>query len=143
MQIVIINNKRILIKDNDEQLDISDEKIIQYTGIFYKPKEENRISIYDVDIVETKFIGKVETYRAASDEITGIYIVPLYLLDKEWIKIGNYVSPKNKYFLYPHLLMLPGKYYHYYPLYFLHTCEPAYLNEFTNITKTIDLHYIA
>ena len=142
MKIITKGNNRILIKDNNEQVNISDEKIIQYTGIFYMSKLTG-ISIYDIDQIETRFIGKVETYRADSDGITGIYVVPLYLWDKEWIKISNYDSPKNKYFLYPHLLMLPGKHYNYYPLYFLHTCEHANLNEFTNVKKTIELPYMS
>ena len=145
MKIITKGNNRILIKDNEEELDISDEKIIQYTGIHYKSKK-NAVNIYDMDQIESRFIGKIETCRGDSEGTTGIYVAPLYLWNNEnfeWIKISNYDSPKNKYFLYPHLLMLPGKHYNYYPLYFLHTCEPANLNEFTNIIKTIELPYMS
>lgn len=141
MQIIIKNNTRILIKENKDELDISDGTIIEYTGIHYKPKLDG-INIYDIDECEARFIGKIETNRGDSDGITGIYVVPLYMWNLEWIKIVNYEPPKNKYFLYPHLLMLPDKYYHHQPLYFLHTCEKSDLNEFTNITKMIDLDYI-
>ena len=142
MEIIIKDDRRILIKDNNEELDISDGSIIQYTGIHYKCKK-NIINIYDIDEFESRFIGKVDTYRADSKGISGIYIVPLFLWDNEnfeWIKITNYEQPKNKYFLYPHLLMLPDKYYHHQPLYFLHTCELSKLHE--DITKTIELEFM-
>jgi hypothetical protein len=141
MHIIIKNDRRILIKDNNEELDISDGTIIEYTGMNYKPKLDG-INIYDIDECETKFIGKIETNRGDSDGITGIYVVPLYMWNLEWIKISNYQPPKNKYFLYPHLLMLPDKYYHYYPLYFLHTCETVTLDKVNNITSTIKLDFI-
>lgn len=144
MNIIIKDNRRILIKDSNEELDISNGSIIQYTGMNYKAKL-NGINIYDIDEIEAKFIGKIETERGDSEGITGIYVMPLYLWNNElfeWIKISNYSAPKNKYFLYPHLLMLSGKYYNYYPLYGLHTCEPADLKNFTNITKTIALEFM-
>jgi hypothetical protein len=141
MRIIIKDNRRILIKDNNEELEINNGSIIEYMGMNYKPKLDG-INIYDIDECETRFIGKIETDRAVSEEITGIYVLPLYMWDLEWIKISNYQTPKNKYFLYPHLLMLPDKYYHYYPLYFLHTCEAAKLDKLNNITKTIALEFM-
>jgi hypothetical protein len=51
------------------------------------------------------------------------------------MKINDYERPSEKYFLYPHLLMLPETYYHSKPLYFLHTCENRSLSDFNNITK--------
>lgn len=141
MQIIIKNYQRILINDNKE-LDISDGKIIQYTGIYYKPKNK----FFEIIEIETKFIGKIESQRAHANEPIGIYIIPLYMWNNknfEWMRITNYEAPKNKYFLYPHLLMLPNNYYHNQPLYFLHTCEETNVINFNNITKTIDLHYMS
>ena len=141
MQIIIKNNQRILINEH-KQIDISDEKIIKYTGIYYKPKNQ----FFEMIEIETKFIGKIESQRGNADGPTGIYIIPLYMRNYtnfEWMRILNYEAPKNKYFLYPHLLMLPNNYYHNQPLYFLHTCEEVNVNEFNNITKTIDLHYMS
>jgi hypothetical protein len=60
-------------------------------------------------------------------------------MNYEWNKIDNYSPPKQKYFLYPHLLMLPGEYYNFHPLYYLHTCENKSLDEFKNINKFISL----
>ena len=92
--------------------------------------------------IENTFVGIVETYRADISGPTGIYVAPLYMYEKEtdeWLKIENYEKPIKKYFLYPHLLMLPGKYYHYKPLYFLHTCENIDINDFSNVTKPVYL----
>lgn len=147
MKITSKNNKRILVykdKKNKKKVDISDGNIIQYTGIYYKSKTNNS-DIYTLNESKTKFIGKIITNRGDSIGITGIYIEPLYMLDKnicEWVKINNYEPPKNKYFFYPHLLMLPDKYYHHKPLYFLHTCEQSDLSDFFYVNKTIDLDYI-
>ena len=141
MRIITKDNKRILIKDDATVVDVSDGCIIQYTAIHYVPKNH----LYEINEVETRFIGKIETERSNQTETTGIYIIPLYVwLNKtfEFVRITNYSAPKNKYFLYPHLLMLPEKRYHYQPIYFLHTVEPANLKNYTNVTKTIDLDYI-
>jgi len=45
-------NNRILIKDNDEKVNISDGQIIQYTGIYYKTIN----NIIDLVEIETTFI---------------------------------------------------------------------------------------
>ena len=144
MKIIIKNNKRILVNYDKKEVDISDDTIIEYIGIYYKPKT-NSVNIQDINVSECRFIGKIEISKKDKVETIGIYIMPLYLWDKatfEWVKINNYEPPKNKYFLYPHLLMLPDKYYHHRPLYFLHTCKQIDLSKFTNVTKTINLHYI-
>lgn len=141
MRIVQKENHRILIKDDATVVDISDGHIIKYMGIYYTPKNK----YYEIHEEETYFIGKIETQRANETEITGIYVVPLYLWNKktfEWIKITNYEPPKNKYFLYPHLLMLPYRTCHYQPIYLMETCETANLNDYEKIIKTIDLDYI-
>ena len=145
MQIVIKNNNRILEKDNREEVYINDNNIIEYTGIYYKNSTESTIPINHINLesIEISFIGMVECIRSNwEDGITGIYVKPLYIwnkVDNEWNKIINYKNPTSKYFLYPHLLMLPNMYYHYKPLYFLHTCENKYLDDFTNIQKTFTL----
>jgi hypothetical protein len=146
MKIVVENihtvvSKRVLINDNEQRIDISDDSIIQYTGIYYKEMNDivNRIEI------ETTFIGIVEgeKFNLNSGGIKGIYVKPLYiwdLINSEWKKIINYKKPTTKYFFYPHLLCLPD---HTYggnkPLYFLHTCENTNLVEFSNIINTFQI----
>ena len=126
---IISNNKRMLVKDNNKIIDICDGQIIQYTATFYKNN------------IETEFIGIVETQRSKLSEITGIYVNPLYIwYENEWYKIINLESPTQKYFNYPHLLMLPQHDYIYHPQYFLHTCENRSLNDFVNITNTLDIN---
>lgn len=152
MKIIIENNNRILIKDNFLKINMNDGNIIQYTGIYYtpikdndKPKDNDTPKDNDKPVeIETTFIGIIEgeKYRYNSG-IFGIYIKPLYILDiinNEWLKIINYKEPKEKYFLYPHLLVLPEYSYNYcYHLRFLQTCENIDLDKFINITKTFDL----
>jgi signal peptidase I len=140
MKIVIKDNNRVLEQDDTNDLIINDGDIIMYLGIYHK-------KIFDIvdDIIEiqTRFIGQIYTYRADTDGITGIYIVPLYIwnnINSEWHKIVDYQVPTTNYFLYPHLLMLPGKDYHYKPIYTLHTCENCDLDNYKDITKTFCLH---
>ena len=132
-------NIRILLKDNDEKVNISDNQIVQYTGIYYK----NINSIVDFVEIQTIFIGKVLSDRYRYDTgITGIYLEPLYIWDiqnNEWNKIIDYKPPEKKYFFYPHLLLLQNYYYNFHPLYFLETCENKKLEDFNNITKTFKL----
>ena len=60
MKIIIDNKKqRILVKDNDDEIDISNGQIIQYTGIYYK----NFDDILNISYIETTFIGIVEKDR--------------------------------------------------------------------------------
>ena len=134
MEIIIKNNEHLLIKDNNELVNISDNCIIEYTGIYYK-------TLNDItEEIETTFIGSIECKRITDYEIIGIYINPLYILhENEWKKIANYKLPENKYFLYPHLLILPKYHYHYKPLYFLHTCKNNFLYNFRHITETFNL----
>jgi hypothetical protein len=141
MRIVKKENHRILIKDDATIVDISDKQIIQYNAIHYMSKNKS----YEINEVETRFIGKIETERANGAETTGIYIVPMYVWSNqtfEWLKITNYEPPRNKYFFYPHLLMLPDTRYHYQPLYLIHTCESANLKDYEKITKTTELDYL-
>ena len=139
MKIIMENNVRILVKDNNDTININNGKIIKYTGIYYKKKSQK---IIDYDEIQTKFIGIIETERYRYDEgIMGIYVKPLYIEMDEWHKVINYKEPK-KYFFYPHLLMLPEKYYHFHPLYFLDTCENVLLEDFNHITKTFILDEI-
>jgi hypothetical protein len=137
MEIIIKNNNRTLIKENGIEININDGSIIQYTGIYYK----NINDLQNISYIETTFIGIVETHRYKYDSgITGIYIRPLYiLLDDEWHKIINFKNPVEKYFLYPHLLMLPDHNYTYRPLHYFHTCINASLHDYVNINKTLEL----
>ena len=140
MEIKKYNNKRILIKENLDIINISANEIIEYTGIFYK---KNINLLYSYDEIETKFIGKIDCDRFRFDTgITGIYINPLLIWDihsNEWLKIINYKFPSQKYFLYPHLIMLPNTYYHYKPLYFMDTCINKNINEYKHIYKYLCL----
>ncbi len=138
MKIIIKNNNRFLIKDNNEKVNISDNSTIEYTGIYYKTKNISMNEI--IEKIETKFIGNIDCDRSSGDEITGIYVKPIYILhDNEWKKINNYIPPSEKYFLYPHLLILPEHTYNYYPLYFLHTCNNKFLYNFNHIIKDFSL----
>ena len=139
MKIIIKNNYRILVKDDGSEVNINDGDVVQYTGVYYTPTEKSNIFG-----IETLFVGIVETQRSKEDVIQGIYIKPLYIWRSEWMKINDYESPLKKYFLYPHLLMLPEITHYSKPLYFLHTCENKSLSDFNNITKEFSLgetHY--
>lgn len=137
MKIIVNNKGRYLIKNNNEKININNKQIIQYTGIYYK----NINDIFNTLYIETTFIGIIESERYRYDSgITGIYIRPLYiLLDGEWYKIYNFKNPEQKYFSYPHLLMLPNYNYTYKPLYYFHTCINVSLDDFTNVNKTLEL----
>jgi hypothetical protein len=145
MNIIYKNSQRILTKNytnqyENNQVDISDGSIVEYTAYYY-PKV-NTISEYAK--VETKFIGKVECEKSRFSEIIGIYIAPLYIwshIDYEWKTIINYTYPTYgiKYFVYPHLLLLPGKKSSKNPLYFLETVRTANLSDFSHIENTFTL----
>ena len=77
MEIIIKNNKHLLIKDNNELVNISDNCIIEYTGIYYKMLNDSINNI--IEEIETTFIGSVECKRISEYEINGIYINPLYI----------------------------------------------------------------
>ena len=132
---------RTLIKDNNEEVTINDGSIVEYSGIYYKTIND----IVRLAEIQTKFIGKVTTYRSLHGVVTGIYIEPLYIwneLKYEWNKIINYKPPKTKYFLYPHLLALPPPNEcntQYKPLNFLDTVINRNLDDFSHITNTFSL----
>lgn len=158
MKIIIDMGVRLLIKDDDSMYNISDGEIIKYTGIYYVPDPNNSIPLE----VEATFIGKIECERYHnSSGISGIYINPLYIFYDDsngpgceagpefnkgkWHKIINYKIPHQKYFYYPHLLMLPETHYHFQPLYFFNTVEKVSLVEFVQNTSNIgemELDYI-
>ena len=133
MRILVYGVKRILVQDDNKEIDISDGQIVKYTGNNF---------INSIEKLENIFIGKIVNYRSSfEDGVTGIYIEPLYIsIDNEWCKIINYEQPKNKYFNYPHLLMLPNIYYHHRPIYSLHTIENEDLNNFIGVTKNFHLY---
>ena len=140
MKIIVKNNYRMLIKDDGSEVNINDGTVVEYIGVYYKYiKNEIIDTIFKI---ETTFIGIVETQRSSEGIIQGIYIKPLYIwsmVGREWMKINDYKFPNQKYFLYPHLLMLPETHYHFRPLYFLHTCKNRDLSDFNNITKEFSL----
>lgn len=140
MKIIVKNNYRMLIKDDGSEVNINDGTVVEYIGVYYKHiKNEIIDTIFKI---ETTFIGIVETQRSSEGIIQGIYIKPLYIwsmVGSEWMKINDYKFPNQKYFLYPHLLMLPETHYHFRPLYFLHTCKNRALSDFNNITKEFSL----
>jgi len=139
MHISYINNDRILYYGANK-ININDNQILEYTAYYYRNTNDN----INIQSEETQFVGKVVCHRSYyEDGITGIYIDPLFVYSKtknNWLKIINYTVPTSKYFYYPHLLMLPDKYYNFYPLYFLHKCISTDLCRFNNITDTFDLY---
>jgi len=140
MKIAINNKTRILLKDDGSEVNISDGDVVEYIGVYYNFIKNE---IYDVFEKETKFVGIVETQRSREGIIQGIYIKPIYIwsiINSEWLKINDYKPPVTKYFLYPHLLMLPEMYYHYKPLYFLNSCCNIQLADFNSITKEFSLN---
>jgi hypothetical protein len=144
MRITLDIGIRTLIKDDDTMLRINDGAIVKYTGMYYKPDPTSIIPLE----TETTFIGKICCERSRYDTgITGVYIDPLYIFygENKWYKIINYQLPTKKYFYYPHLLMLPESYYHFHPLYFLHTLVNISLEDFEKNTPNIgemELDYI-
>lgn len=143
MSIIINNNNsRVLIKENGTEVNVNDGDIIQYTGIYYKTIRD----IVETVKIETGFIGVIEACKYTHDNgIMGIYVKPLYIWDmmnSEWYKLVNLNPPRQKYFLYPHLLMMFKYNYYpsvYNPLYFLDTCENKSLDKFVNVKKTFNL----
>jgi hypothetical protein len=140
MEIIYRDNNRILVKDSNQEININDNHIILYTGIYYKTSNE----IAPISEIETSFIGIIECEKFRYDEgIIGIYVKPLYIWDKimyKWKKIINYEKPKKKYFYYPHLLSLPNiQSSIFLPIYNLNTCINVDLKDYENIDKTFDL----
>jgi hypothetical protein len=150
MEIIIDENRqRILIKEDGNYVNVGDGMYVQYTGIHYA-SESSRNSLEsdpywyqnqspeDITAIERKFIGKVITYLSYYSVIQGIYVLPLYIWDdvlQEWNKIANINEPRQKYFYYPHLQMIPGETYIHLPIYFLHTFENVDINRYQEITK--------
>lgn len=133
MLITGYDESRKLVKDDSTEIQIGDKQLIEYKGIHYiRYEEKGCLSMY------TTFIGLVECPRKNNSETVGIYIKPMYLVsDNQWYKIINYVNPKTKYFLYPHLLLLPDEYYNYKPLYTLETVKN--ISELPNTSLEIEL----
>jgi len=122
------NKKRFLIKENNDLVDISNDVIVKYTGMYYL---KNDIYI-GMNNIKTKFIGIIECEKYHHEVGTyGVYIKPLYIWKtktQEWCKIINYKEPAYKsYFYYPHLLQIPESREHFCSLYFTETIEE--LNE--------------
>jgi hypothetical protein len=136
MHIAIRNENRILIKKDYTTVNINDDNIVQYTGIYYK-NVKNPPNMIEI---KTTFIGIIVADRYEDRSVTGIYIKPLYVFYNDvWNKIVDYPPPENKYFLYPHLLMIDNKHYNYRPLYFLDSVEKSSVTQFEDITQTIML----
>ena len=127
IEIIESEHNRTLKIEDKHDVNISNNVIIQYTGILYKKNEK----------IETLFIGTIESVRFHRDVgNVGIYVMPLYV----WHKIINLQPPKNKYFLYPHLLIDPACYIQYYqPLHFLDTVVNIKISDMVINSKTIDL----
>lgn len=132
MRIINRNGERLLQKDDYTEVFVKDGDIIQYTGIYHKSNNEK-------ENIETLFVGIIVSERYRYDKgLMGIYVDPLYiLLNNRWSKIIN-KPPPAKYSLYPHLLLLPEFYYHYYPIYYLHTCENVDITHYKDIQTIID-----
>jgi hypothetical protein len=143
MKISIISGKRVLTKDTGEQVRVDDGDIIRYTARFY----ENQTSMLELTYIETEFVGIICHYRYNHNEgYTGIYITPLLVWNKsheKWNRIVNYRANQlmQKYFLYPHLLQLPGCWHYSHPLDYLHTCINVSLADYNHVMMTIDLEH--
>jgi hypothetical protein len=132
MFITDYNEARRLIKDDNTQIQIGDKQLVEYKGFQHSRNENGFLSICTI------FIGVVECPKIKNYETVGIYIKPMYvLIDNQWHKIINYVEPRTKYFLYPHLLVLPDEYYNYKPLYTLDTIKN--ISELPNTSLEIEL----
>lgn len=128
MNIIVNNKKRFLTKHDKDIIDISDDQMVKYTGMYYL---KNDITI-EINNIKTKFIGKIECEKYHHEiGIYGVYIKPLYIWKtkkQKWFKIINYKEPPYKsYFYYPHLLQLPESREHFCSLYLIETIEE--LNE--------------
>ena len=124
--------RRVLIKDDNEQVDVSDGSLIEYQGIYHKVLND----IVRIVEVPTRFIGKIRTIRYRHYEgITGLFVQPLYIFDNikyKWLKIIDYKEPTTKYFFYPHFLDVGNRH--------LATCENADLNIVRDVTDTFSLN---
>ena len=136
---------RILINDSNTKINISNDKILKYTGVYYKIINNEDPYERKIEKIITKFVGRVDSQKYRYHQgVTGIYITPLFIyIDDEWNKITDF-KICYKYFWYPHLLALPETNLNYacYALYYLDTIEPVDLNEFQHITNKfiLDLH---
>jgi hypothetical protein len=127
--------------ENNVLVEINNGSIVKYTGILYK-KIKNSQEHFKI---ETEFIGRIEEYKSNHENgYEGIFIAPLFIYNSffnQWKRIINYSPPKygNKYFFYPHLLMLPDFHSNHYPLYYLETCENVNLKDYEDINETFEL----
>jgi hypothetical protein len=140
MRIYYIDDDRILLKDDNSKINISDKITIKYVANYYTlPLSYNTNHV--INHIQTEFVGIIDAYRSNNyDGITGIYVKPLYVfLNDKWNRIINYKYTYQNYFLYPHLLMLPGKEYHFYPIYSLDTVTIFDLVTLEDISDTIEL----
>jgi len=104
MEIVEIGQDRILKKSDGTEVTINDGQIIKYTGLHYS----NAIT------PETEFVGKIVCCRwSVSEGFSGIFVQPLYIKNDRgaWTEFKEYTEPETKYFIYPHFLLVPPKYY--------------------------------
>jgi hypothetical protein len=140
MRIENVQGYRLLQKDDYSQVNISNDQIIKYSGIYYKKIDE----IDDFAEISTLFVGIVECEKFTHyNGIIGIFVKPLYIWSKkesEWLKIIDLQPPTYKYFLYPHLLMIPEHTHYNKPIYTLHTCTNISLEDFAHITNTFNLY---
>ena len=97
MKILGYNEDRILL-NNNIVTNIGDYRQIEYVSSLYKSNT----------IIQSKFIGFIECPKIRDYDTIGIFVKPQYVYYQDkWYKLVNYQSPKSKYFLYPHLLLLP------------------------------------
>ena len=140
MKIIIKNNYRLLVKDDGSEVNIHDDAVVEYTGVYYKYIKNEISNVFEK---QTNFVGIVTSQKYADNMIQGIYIKPMYIWsidNREWLKINDYKPPVTKYFLYPHLLLLPEINSPYRGLYFLNTCCNIQLSDFNSITKEFSLN---
>lgn len=143
MEILQINNKRILLKENYNNVIINDNEYIEYTGKYYFEVMNEDNTLKEFKAVDYPFVGRVITDKYHIDYgIMGFYVIPLYIfINNEWIKISNYEEPSEKYFYYPHLLVIPKfieKYHFHLPIPLTDSCKNVNINEFLSLKNIND-----
>ena len=103
MEITEAYEKRFLSIPGKSQIDISDKAIVKYIGYYWT-------DFGKYEKTECEFVGEVVCVKVTNYTCIGIYIKPLYKKSgASWEKFTEYEEPTSKYFVYPHLLILPDK----------------------------------
>ena len=101
MEITESHEKRFLSIPGKPQINISDGAIVKYIGYYWT-------DFGKYEKTDCEFVGEVVCVKVTQYTYNGIYIKPLYKKSgTSWKKFTEYEEPTSKYFVYPHLLILP------------------------------------